>query len=195
MSAPKSQATKRAKAQASNVADFKKRKKGSPLELPSGLVVVARRVELRTFLTRGKGEVPNPLMTVIEEALNKGQSADIGKIAGVEEGEVNMDMVMDMYEMVNSVVIETVVSPKVHPLPTHDEEGNELEGEDAIEEAKDEELLYIDEVDDEDKMFLFSWATGGTSDLATFRSETGASMDALAQGSVGSNTPQRTTGA
>ena len=50
MSAKASTATRATKKSASSAAEFKKRKKGAPLELPSGLIVVARRVELRAYL-------------------------------------------------------------------------------------------------------------------------------------------------
>lgn len=154
--------------QASDVSAFKKRKKGSSLELPSGLVVVARRVELRTFLERGD-DVPNPLLEVVEEALNKGSKASPSDMLGVEGKGVDLDMVFEMYEMVNSVVRETVVEPKVHEVPDDEED-------------RSDDLLYVDEIEDEDKMFLFQWATGGTADLATFREEATAGLAALAQG-------------
>ena len=182
MSAKASTATRATKKSASSAAEFKKRKKGAPLELPSGLIVVARRVELRAYLEQG--EVPNALMEIVEEALSKGREADISAIAGVEEGKVDLDMVRDMYEMVDGVVMEAIVEPKVHPLPTEDSEGEEIDREDreAIEAAKDDDLLYVDEVEDEDKMFIFQWTTGGTADIATFRQEASASLAAVASG-------------
>lgn len=187
MSAKASTATKQTKKAASSAAEFKKRKKGAPLELPSGLIVVARRVELRSYIQRG--EVPNALMGVVEEALAKGREADVSKMVGSEDGKVDLDMVNDMYEMVDGVVMESIVDPKVHPLVWTEQdavdglipEDSEV-GDEIAEEEKDDSVLYIDEVDDEDKMFIFQWTTGGTADLATFRQEASASLDALAPG-------------
>lgn len=182
----KKAAAKQAASAASSAAEFKKRKKGGTLPLPSGLSVVARRVELRTFLKRG--DVPNSLLEIVEEALNKGGEMDPKALLDAEEGSVDMDMVEDMYDTVDLVVIECVINPKVHPLVwTAGDLEKELippdggVGDEISEEDRDENTLYIDEFDDEDKMFLFQWATGGTADIATFRKEASASLDALAK--------------
>ena len=62
--------------------------------------------------------------------------------------------------------------------------GEEIDREDreAIEAAKDDDLLYVDEVEDEDKMFIFQWTTGGTADIATFRQQASTSLAAVASG-------------
>lgn len=167
---------------ASNARDFKNRRKGMYVELPSGLVVRARRVELKTFLERG--DVPNPLMEIVAEAIEQGDKSKPEDMIGTDEGKLNFDMIHDMYAMVENVVIACVVEPKVHPLPTViDDDGEPVEKptEEQIEDAKDDDLVYIDEVEDEDKMFLFQWVQGGTSDLATFRQEAGASLASLAE--------------
>jgi hypothetical protein len=149
----------------SDIKAFKKRREGQMLQLPSELWVRARRVDLQTFIL--KGTVPNPLVEIIQEALAKGQKANIASMMGVEEGQIDLEMVNDMMEVVDSVVIETLLEPKVHDLP---------EGE------RDDDLLYVDEVDPEDKMFIFQWAVGGTSNLEQFRKEARADLDALAEG-------------
>lgn len=150
----------------SSLADFKKRSKGELLPLPSGLAVVAKRVELQSFILQGN--VPNALMGVVSEALEKGQKADIPAMMGVEEGKVDLDAVNDMYEVVNAIVVASVVNPKVHSVPEDEAD-------------RDDDLLYVDELDELDKMFLFQWNTGGVSDLETFRREARADMDALAE--------------
>lgn len=151
----------------SDIAAFKARKMGQPLLLPSGLVVRARRVEVQAFLMRG--DVPNPLMVLVSEALEKGQETNVEEMLGLEDGQVDIDKVRDMYELVNALTCEIVVEPKVHPLPDDEED-------------RDDELLYVDEVDDEDKMFLFQWVQGGTDDVATFREEARTTLDALGKG-------------
>jgi len=47
------------------------------------------------------------------------------------------------------------------------------------EQNRDPELLYVDEVLDDDKVFVFQWVTGGTRDLEQFRQEHQAAMDNL----------------
>lgn len=155
------------RAAASSVADFKKRKKGMSIELPSGLVAICRRVEIRTFLQQG--DVPNALLPIVEEALNKGKGIDIDEVTGLGKGQLNLDLVGEMYEMVDKVVMSVCVEPQVLPVPEDEAD-------------RDDDLLYVDELDDEDKMFLFQWSSGGTADLATFRREAEASLVSLAEG-------------
>lgn len=167
MSAPKSQATKTAKAEASvsSVADIKKRRNGILLALPSGITIKARKVELRTFLD-SPTDVPNPLLAVVEEAINKGQGMDMDKIIGKDGVQVDLSMVREMYDMVDKVVIAVCVEPQVHPNPEDEAD-------------RDDDLLYADEFDEEDKMFLFQWCQGGTSDIAQFRRETEQGLASL----------------
>lgn len=179
MSAKKSTATKEAEKAASSIAEFKARKKGKSVTLPSGLVVTARRVALRAFLDQG--DVPNPLLEVVEEALNKGREMDMNQIVGGDGQKVNLDMVRDMYSMVDKIVMTVVVNPKVHPEP---EDEND----------RDDDLLYVDEVDDEDKMFLFNWSQGGTEDLAKFREEASQDLVSVAKGQGAGAKSKRGTG-
>jgi hypothetical protein len=177
-------AKKAAAKKVSSASDFKKNAKGRDLELPSGLVVRAKRVELQTFILQGS--VPNPLMEIVGEALEKGKKADIPKMMGVDEGKLDLAMVNDMYEIVNALVCASVLEPKIHPVPTADMMAlyNEEHLDETIsdpEELRDDELVYVDEVEDMDKMFIFQWNSGGVEDLATFRREFGADMDALAE--------------
>ena len=152
--------------QVSDVSAFKKRNQGQTLTLPSGLTIQAKRVDLQTFVLRGT--VPNPLMEIISDALQQGQKADIPAMMGVDKGELNLDMVRDMYEMVTEVVVASVIAPKVHHVP----------GEGEI---RDDDLLFVDEIDPDDQMFIWQWACGGTSDVERFREEARADMATLAE--------------
>lgn len=200
MSAKQSTATKESKKVASSAADFKKLKKGQLVTLPSGLSVTARRVPLSTFVRQG--DVPNPLLPIVDEALNRGKAVEASSLMG-EDG-VDMDTVNSMLEMVDAVVIEALITPKVHPVPTEDEDGDpfvigenwatQAELDAAIDEARDDDLLYIDEVDDEDKMFIFQWVLGGTGDVERFRAEAEADVASLVQKQGGGKKSKRNAG-
>jgi len=174
----------------SDVSAFKNRAKGTLVPLPSGMVAKLRRVDLQTMIL--SGNVHNPLMSVVGEALEKGKGADIGKLTGMDDGEIDLDAVKDMFEMVNHVIVNCFVEPKVHPMPEPDPEDLEdLDEEDEdyeeqvarlVAEEMDDDKLYVDEVDAEDKMFIFQWCIGGTDDVASFRAEARADMDAVAKG-------------
>lgn len=190
---------KRAEAQAhsSSVADFKKRRQGTLLTLPSSLTMTCRRVELTTFIKQGS--IPNDLMPIIDQALNKGQEVKVEEMIS-KDGHVDLDMVNDMYSMVNAVVCQVSVEPKVSPIPTQEdvEQWNAQHPEETVEDPedlRDDGLLYVDEVDDEDKMFLFQWSIGGTSDLAQFRQGLEADLGSLAEGAGSKRPTKRAAGA
>ncbi len=60
--------------------------------------------------------------------------------------------------MYDAVLLHVVIEPHVLPVP-------------PPEEARDPDGLYVDDVDLEDKVFLFNWAVGGTADVEAFRKE------------------------
>lgn len=158
----------------SSAAAFKKNR-GGLLTLPSGLVVKATRAEgLRGFIAGGK--IPNSLMGIVDDALKGGKAPDASVILD-GEGEIDENMVADMLEMTDKVVMSVVKDPIIHPLP-------------ASEGERDDDLVYIDEVDDEDKMFIFQWVTGGTDSVERFRQESAGALDVVARSSVVGNSPQ-----
>lgn len=156
----------------SSVSDFKK-KTDSPsadraanlLTLPSGLSAVVQNRGFRTFIR--KGIIPNPLMGIVEEAISKGQPPDMESLKN-EEGNLPLETVDNIYELMDAVVVDCFVEPPVYPVPS--DEPAEVGG--AVE-TKDPNLLYVDEIDDLDKMFLFNWVSGGTRDVEQFRDELG----------------------
>ena len=156
---------KRAAAKASSVSDFKKKKSGIMLQLPTGLWMKVRRISMTSFITQG--DVPNPLLPLVEEALNKGKEIDVAELVGDDDA-VTLEKVNDILELMNAIVVQMSVEPKVYSVP--DDEAD-----------RDGDLLYVDELDDEDRMFLFQFAIGGTSDLERFRRELNTGMGTVAE--------------
>lgn len=147
----------------SSVSDFKK-KAGGVMELPSGVRMRLRNPGgMRVFIQAGT--IPNSLMSIIQEALDKGKTANIAeKIIGPDG--VDEQMVKDMLHMLNVVIVECAVEPKVEMPPENDAD-------------RRDDIVYADEVDDEDKMFVFQWVTGGTRDLHQFRRELSEELGTL----------------
>jgi len=71
----------------------------------------------------------------------------------------NPKKLVEMLDVIDKVTVLCVCDPKVSLPPEAGEE-------------RDPEVLYVDDVDLDDKMFIMQWAMGGTSDLETFRKET-----------------------
>ena len=132
------------------------KKPNAPMTLPTGKVIKLRRAGMQAFLKAGI--IPNSLMTVVQDAVDKGVAPD----KAVSES--SSDNLNDLLEMVDEVTVFCALEPRIYREPKKEEE-------------RDNELLYVDEVDDEDKMFIFQWATGGTADVEQFRKEAGNVLD------------------
>jgi len=168
----------------SSVSAFKN-KAGGLLTLPSGLVVKARNSKgLRAFVEAGV--IPNSLMTIIQEAIDKGKEPDSAKLQN-EDGTFNEAMVADMLNLTDTVVIQVVVDPVIHSDQWTTKDylaGNcdeEQVGNRISEGDRDDDTVYVDDLDDEDKMFIFQWTMGGTRDLERFRQESSSTMDDISR--------------
>lgn len=120
------------------------------LLLPSSKVVRIRNMGFQTFMKMGL--VPNSLMGVVQSALSKGEEPDADDLLG-DSTKLN-----DMLKMVDGVVCHVVVEPPVEEPPANKAD-------------RDPNILYLDKMADDDKMFIFGVCTGGTRDVEAFRSE------------------------
>lgn len=125
------------------------KKAGGLLTLPSGNTMRLKNPGITGLAHMGL--VPNSLMNIIMGSIQKGVEPSADTM--LENVELN-----EMFEMMSKAIIVMAVEPEVHPLP---EEG----------EPRDENLVYIDDITEEDKMFIWQWATGGTEDVEQFRRE------------------------
>lgn len=174
MATPRKTAAKKTPSRASgvsSVADFKA-KQGGLMTLPSGLVMKLKNPGgLRVFLENGS--VPNALMGIAQEALDKGKPANMKGV--IDSGQLDEEAINGMLEMMDKVMITCAVEPKVHPVPTDDDllvwnKGRAKSSQtDDPQDLKSDDLLYVDEIAEEDKMFVFQWVTGGVTDVAQFR--------------------------
>lgn len=146
------------------ISGWKKSSEGSPLRVPSGNTAIVRNPGMQVFVSQGM--IPNSLMGPIQEALHNGKRPDMSKL------EVNEQTLKDMLELADAVVMFCVVDPKVTS-------NKDATGEILPLEARDADKLYVDEVDVEDKMFIFQYAVGGTRDIERFRKESAESLGDL----------------
>ncbi len=147
------------------VSAWKKTSLAPPIELPSGNVMRVKKVGMQTLMKIGI--MPNSLMAFATKAVGKGT----GKPEEMSDEEMasiatDPDKIREISNFMDSMVMFVAQEPEVYPLP---DEGVE----------KDPGQLYIDEIDDEDKMFIFQVVTGGTTDIESFRAEHSSSMDAI----------------
>ncbi len=152
---------------ASSVADIKK-KTSSIEELPSGIFVKLRNPGgLAAFMgPDAQGEIPNSLMPMIQKALKTGKTPDV-ETELLENGEIKPELLADMMKMLDNMAVRCMVDPDLQPAPKSEAE-------------RSDEILYVDELPDDDKQYIFAWLTAGVKDLETFREQRQAGVDALA---------------
>lgn len=152
------------------------KKAGALLTLPSGNTIRLKNPGIMELAHQGL--IPNNLMSTIMEHVTKGTEPDAESLMeGVD--------ISDMFAMMANAIISMAVEPEVHPVPVWTEEDVEAEqcrreqlGK-VAEVKKDDELLYIDDISEEDQMFIWQWATGGTTDVEQFRAEAGNQLASL----------------
>jgi hypothetical protein len=121
--------------------------------LPSGNSMILRRPGFQAFMKTGL--IPNGLLGMAQSAISKGKELDPDELEKMIEDPAKIS---EMMEMVDNVAVFCAVEPPVHHSP-------------PIGVARDESLLFVDELSEEDKMFIFQYATGGSSDVESFRNE------------------------
>lgn len=147
-----------------SAADWKKSTSEQPIELPSGKFALIGRSNFKALLAAGV--IPNSLMSIVQKSLDTGQNQ-------VNPGELVSDPAKmdEMLEMVDNIAIFAVKEPQIHPIP-------------ALGKKKDDALLYVDEIEDEDKAFIFQYVTGGTKDLEQFRQQATEQLASLQSGAA-----------
>jgi hypothetical protein len=130
---------------------------------------------MQVFLNEGL--IPNTLLPLVSDALSKGKAPSQRQIADT----MSMEKLRDMATLFDAVTVYCVVEPKVHPVPPNGEE-------------RDDELLYVDEIDFDDKVFIFQFAVGGTRDVEAFRKELSAYVAAVSDDETDAVSPQPASG-
>lgn len=134
--------------------DFKKKRRiGHMLTLPSGLVIKVKSVDLVGLVA--SGSVPNSLLETIQRHL-----APLGENATVESAselaaQMEPEDLAKAFSLMDNVVVAMAMDPIIHPMP-------------ATEDDRKDDLLYVDELEGEDKLEMFNWSQGGTEGMKRF---------------------------
>ncbi len=164
-----------AKKNVSSARDWKA-KVTTELELPSGEVCKVKRVGLEKLLAANV--IPDSLTPMAEAAVQRGQGKAAKKtsdqdLTAMARDPQKMIEALDAFDRITEMV---VLEPPVvwHKRPVEGIEN--VKYEEIPESERDEDVLYTDEVDAMDKMFIFNFVVGGTRDLEKFRTEFGQSL-------------------
>lgn len=157
--------------------------KGLELELPSENTALVRRPGPEALLR--KGVLPDAMRPMITDMIKSGQGMrreDVDKMAADPE------MIIGMMDTMDRVLCLTVIQPHViYPrgvkTPSLDNDGFPVYAMGSDDEMvtippedRHPERLYADDVDFEDKQFIFQFVVGGTKDIARFREQSGVSV-------------------
>lgn len=161
-----------------------KAQEGYELAVPSGNVALVRPVGMQAFLD--KGLIPNSLREIAMEAI-KGKKAPKLKMDDLDE-----EQIVNMMSLFDSVTVHCVIQPEVVPVPLWQNmdpdddyytENEELLGRPVPYKRREEvDALWVDDVDIQDKMFIFQFACGGTRSVEQFREEYERSMERISGG-------------
>lgn len=168
------------------------------LELPSGNVCRVKRPGMEALLNAGV--LPDNLSAIamreIKKAESGGRPQDLKPGASIdselmEEFMSKENAMEDMFSSFDKVTAKVVVEPEClwHMRPVNNEDGtqkldarNRPMYEEIPLKDRDEDMLYTDDVDMDDKAFIFQFVVGGSADLDSFRKEYGESLAALRDG-------------
>jgi hypothetical protein len=158
------------------------------LRLPSGNVALVRRVGPEAFLEQDL--MPDNLAPIVQKAIHSKRGLPPKALESAIAGPEGLGK---MVEMMDRVTVYAVIEPHVEMPPgcitcggldntdnraVHDDP--EADGHHKFEEGpRDETILYVDEVDMMDKMFIMNYCVGGSSDLERFRVEHRAAVGSL----------------
>lgn len=205
---PKSPRAKAKPTKATSASDWKKQSSQLPLvETPTGKWIKFKRVGMTKFLEGGF--LPDSLAAAVRREIKSAKSKG-GKRSSDTEimQELTQDMspedMMDMMASMDRIVVAVMVEPKfvwhrrlVHEEPDDpsspvklDAKGREVT-EEIPEEDRRDDVVYTDEMEQEDKNFVFQAAVGGSTDLARFRAQSAAVVDALSAGQGVEEAPER----
>lgn len=176
----------------STAKSWKGKRKNAPvdLNLPSGNTCLVRRTGMLAFLQSGL--IPNSLLGLVQDAMDK---ASKGKSMSKKDEQKMLDDLMadptklaEMFSMIDRVTVDVVVEPPVRMgVWTQQDQLAGLCDEADVgqiieEDDRDEDTLYVDEVDDEDKWAIYNFVVGGTDDFESFREEAAERLAAVDDG-------------
>jgi len=177
MPAPKKPADRKPKATAAK--GSKKHgsgwKKSSPnaateVTMPSGETAMLRRPGVQGLISEGLLDSLDTLTALVSnETIPKAEGRPGVNLEQVAQ---QLKQVGPMLEFIDKIVVHVVAEPTVLPVPyVLNEDGTpSLDGQgNKIEADRDEDAVYVDYIDLQDRTFIMNFAVGGMTDLAAFR--------------------------
>lgn len=122
------------------------KKQGQVIELPSGKRMRVKRTMSLMVLLKS-GQIPNPLAGLVQDMISKGDK-------GIDMKNVDLDALKQLLALADETVLKAAVEPRVQDLPPDE---------------TDDDAISLEDIEPEDRMYIFTFAQGVAADLATFR--------------------------
>jgi len=148
----------------------KKSSEGILVRVPSGNIAKIRTPGIEVFVTQGV--IPNGLMPIIMGAMKRGGPPKDDDLVSMLENKETLQQIIDLS---SAVTVYCCIDPVVLPVPMMMVDGKQVPDPDG----RDPDALYVDDVDFDDRMYIFGVAVGGTSNLERFREQQAALMESL----------------
>lgn len=147
---------------------------GAPLRVPSGNTCLVRPMDMQALVRNNI--IPNELMGIITGAMKTKKAPTMDQM----KDELDPEKLLAIMQCMDDVVVHMVVEPKIHPIPQATKQT--IDGKETMVPGdREPDFLYIDEVNQEDKTFIFQYAVGGTRDLDKFREGLASYVGSLEQ--------------
>jgi len=137
------------------------------LTCPSGQTCQVRRPGVEGLIELGLLDKVDALTGLVDQ--KHIARVDGRKAVDVEALAKDKKSLMQVVDTVNQIVVHVVNQPEIHPVPKKGQE-------------RDPEKVYVDDIDLEDKMFIFQYTVGGSSDLEKFREQPKQNAGSVATG-------------
>ena len=180
---------KPARTKATSAGEWRKSASQLPLvETPTGKWIRLKRPGMTKFLEAGY--LPDALAEAVRKEISSAsrKKVDPKKLIESIDGDVAVELLATMDRIICSVMVE----PKVvsHKRKVDEQDGNDV-WEEIPEDERRDDVVYTDEIDQEDKNFIFSVASGGSTDLTRFRAEQAAVVDVVSTITAVEEAPER----
>lgn len=131
--------------------------KSSDLTCPSGQLCRVRRPGVQGLIKANVLESFDQLTSIVaNETIPKAEGSPVVDATTILRDPEKLN---EAFVLMDKIVVYVVLEPEVLPAP-------------ASEDERDDDLVYVDEIDIEDKAFIMNFAIGGSRDLERFREGT-----------------------
>ena len=159
---------------------------GTDVLLPSGNVARIKQISPQAFLSSGL--IPDPLTTIIQKAINTKQGLPPKAVKELTDDPVKLNAAMELFDR---VTVHVVIAPSLQMPPTCSTCGAYYNVDNRHKDATSDKyhryeesprtpgVLYIDQVQLDDKMYIFNWCLGSVRDLTDFREQLSSGVESV----------------